>query len=95
MANTRPPLLILDDFGLQSMQPSQQEDLYEVICKRYEKKAMIITSNRDLTEWASIFSNPLIGSAAMDRLVHKRYGNYNRRGKLSIRSIQKQRKKEE
>ena len=49
----------------------QQEDLYEVICERYEKKAMIITSNRDLTEWASVFSNPLIGSAAMDRLVHK------------------------
>jgi DNA replication protein DnaC len=65
------PLLILDDFGLQSMESSQQEDLYEVICERYEKKAMIITSNRDLTEWASVFSNPLIGSAAMDRLVHK------------------------
>lgn len=65
------PLLILDDFGLQSMQPVQQEDLYEVICERYEKKAMIITSNRDLSEWALVFSNPLIGSAAMDRLVHK------------------------
>lgn len=65
------PLLILDDFGLQSMLPLQQEDLYEVICERYEKKAMIITSNRDLSEWASVFSNPLIGSAAMDRLVHK------------------------
>ena len=65
------PLLILDDFGLQSMQPVQQEDLYEVICERYEKKSMIITSNRDLSEWALVFSNPLIGSAAMDRLVHK------------------------
>ncbi|MBA3817155.1 MAG: ATP-binding protein [Parachlamydiaceae bacterium] len=67
----RIPLLILDDFGLQSMEPSQQEDLYEVICERYEKKAMIITSNRDMTEWTAVFSNPLIGSAAMDRLVHK------------------------
>lgn len=65
------PLLILDDFGLQSMQPVQQEDLYEVICERYEKKSMIITSNRDLSEWALVFSNPLIGSAAMDRLVYK------------------------
>lgn len=65
------PLLILDDFGLQSMDPLQQEDLYEVICERYEKRPLIITSNRDLTEWASVFSNPLIGTAAMDRLVHK------------------------
>lgn len=65
------PLLLLDDFGLQSMPEAQQEDLYEVICGRYEKKSLIITSNRDLSEWASAFTNPLIGSAAMDRLVHK------------------------
>ncbi len=65
------PLLILDDFGLQAMDVPEQEDLYEVICERYEKRSTIITSNRDLTEWASVFSNPLIGTAAMDRLVHK------------------------
>ncbi len=65
------PLLILDDFGLQSMQEAQQEDLYEVICERYAKKPMIITSNRDLSEWSSVFANSLIASAAMDRLLHK------------------------
>jgi DNA replication protein DnaC len=65
------PLLILDDFGLQSMSASQQEDLYEVICERYEKRSFIITSNRDLSEWGGVFANPLIASAAMDRLVHK------------------------
>ena len=35
------------------------------------KKAMIITSNRDLSEWPSVFTNGLIASAAMDRLLHK------------------------
>jgi DNA replication protein DnaC len=65
------PLLILDDFGLQSMSEIQQEDLYEVICGRYEKRSLIITSNRDMSEWASAFTNPLVASAAMDRLVHK------------------------
>lgn len=65
------PLLILDDFCLQSAPEAQQEDLYEVICGRYETKSLIITSNRDLSEWASAFTNPLIASAAMDRLVHK------------------------
>jgi DNA replication protein DnaC len=67
----RIPLLILDDFGLQSMDLLQQEDLYEIISARYETKALIITSNRDISEWASIFSNSLIGTAAIDRLVHK------------------------
>ena len=65
------PLLILDDFGLQSLNEAQQEDLYHIIAQRYEKSAMIITSNRDFDEWPSIFSNPLLGTAALDRLVHR------------------------
>lgn len=65
------PLLILDDFGLQPLNSQQQDDLYEIICRRYESASTIITSNRDIGEWISMFSNSLIGSAAVDRLVHK------------------------
>jgi len=65
------PLLIMDDFGLNDLSPVQQNDLYELISARYESASTIITSNRDFSEWLSIFDNPLIGSAAMDRLVHR------------------------
>ena len=65
------PILILDDFGLQSLNEAQQEDLYQMIAQRYEKSSTIITSNRDFNEWPSIFVNPLLGTAALDRLVHK------------------------
>lgn len=65
------PLLILDDFALQDLNEAQQTDLYQLIAERYEKNATIITSNRDFDEWPSIFTNPLLGSAALDRLVHK------------------------
>ncbi len=64
-------MLILDDFGLQPLLAQQQDDLYEIICRRYESTSTIITSNRDVGEWISIFDNPLVGSAAVDRLVHK------------------------
>jgi len=64
-------LLILDDFGLKPLSEEQQSDLYELICERYEKASIIITSNRDFAEWMGVFSNPLMGSAAMDRLVHR------------------------
>ena len=67
----RMPLLVLDDFGLNDLTPVQQNDLYELICARYESASTIITSNREFSEWLSIFENPLIGSAAMDRLVHR------------------------
>ena len=65
------PLLILDDFGLQGINEAQQADLYQLIAERYEKSSTIITSNRDFNEWPSIFTNSLLGSAALDRLVHK------------------------
>ena len=65
------PLLILDDFGLQPLNEAQQDDLYQLIAERYENGSTIITSNRDFDEWPSIFANALLGSAALDRLVHK------------------------
>jgi len=65
------PLLILDDFGLTPYSEEQQADLYELICERYEKSSTVVTSNRDFSEWLAVFSNPLMGSAAMDRLVHR------------------------
>jgi DNA replication protein DnaC len=64
-------LLILDDFGLQELTEEQQKDLYQIIAERYEKKPLILTTNRSISEWPSIFSHPLLGSAAVDRLVHK------------------------
>ncbi len=64
-------LLILDDFGLTPLSEEQQADLYEIICDRYERASTIITSNRDFAEWPTVFANPLMGSAAMDRLVHR------------------------
>ncbi len=64
-------LLILDDFGLIPLPQDQQNDLYEVICERYEKRATIFTSNRDFAEWMTVFDNPLIASAAMDRVIHR------------------------
>lgn len=65
------PVLVLDDFGLQPLDETQQADLYQLIAERYEKHSTIITSNRDFDEWANIFTNPLIGTAALDRLVHR------------------------
>jgi DNA replication protein DnaC len=65
------PLLILDDFGLIPLNKNYQVYLYEIISERYEIASTMITSNRDFSEWIDVFDNPLMGSAAMDRLVHK------------------------
>ncbi len=67
---TSPDLLIVDDLGLRPLHPDEPLDLYEVIQQRYERGAIILTSNRDLEEWYPLFRDPLIASAAMDRLLH-------------------------
>lgn len=63
-------LLVLDDFGLQSISPQAAQDLYEIITERYEHGSLIITSNRAFEEWGEIFANDLLASAALDRLTH-------------------------
>jgi DNA replication protein DnaC len=63
-------LLVLDDFGLQSIPPQSAQDLYEIISERYERHSIIITSNRAFEEWGEIFANDLLSSAALDRLTH-------------------------
>ena len=66
----KPHLLILDDLGLRPLRDSQPDDLHELIRRRYENGSTIITSNRAVEEWYPLFNNPLLASAAMDRLLH-------------------------
>lgn len=63
-------LLVLDDFGLVPLTAQGAEDLYGLICERYERRSILLTSNRAPEEWAGVFGNPLMASAALDRLTH-------------------------
>ncbi len=67
----RADLLVLDDFGLKPMQAPAAQDLYDVINERYEKGAILLTSNRAPAEWATWFADPLLASAGLDRLSHR------------------------
>jgi DNA replication protein DnaC len=67
---TSPNLLILDDLGLRPLKDEEPLDLYDVIRGRYERGAIIVTSNRDEHELFPLFGDPLLASAAMDRLLH-------------------------
>jgi DNA replication protein DnaC len=63
-------LLVLDDFGLLPLSPQAAQDLYQIISERYEHGSMIVTSNRAFEEWAEVFGDNLLASAALDRLTH-------------------------
>src|SRR5256885_16127261 len=37
---------------------------------RYERGAMILTSNRGFAEWGEVFGDPVVATALLDRLLH-------------------------
>lgn len=43
---------------------------FELISARYERRSMLITANQPFGEWNSIFPDPAMTPAAVDRLVH-------------------------
>jgi DNA replication protein DnaC len=69
----QPQLLILDDFGLNSLTSEQAEDFYELIAEKHQKSSFIITSNRSVEAWVELFPDPMMGNAALDRLAHCAY----------------------
>lgn len=68
---TSPALLIVDDLGLRPLSGEEPIDLYEIIRHRYQRGATVLTSNRAVEELAALFGDPLLASAAMDRLLHE------------------------
>ncbi|MFH1950811.1 MAG: IS21-like element helper ATPase IstB [Pseudomonadota bacterium] len=66
----RPDLLIIDDFGLTALTPTQAEDFYEIVTERHLKSSMIITSNRPPQDWVPLFPDPVMANSALDRLAH-------------------------
>lgn len=68
---TTPAMLIIDDLGLRPLASDEPVDLYEVVRQRYERGSIVITSNRDEEELSRLFGDPLLASAAMDRLLHR------------------------
>ena len=65
-----PDLLILDDLGLHKLTAQQSADLYELIIGRHRASSFVITSNRAVEEWLSLFDDPIPGNSALDRLAN-------------------------
>jgi len=65
-----PDLLIIDDFGLSSLNANQAEDFYEIVTERHLKSSIILTSNRPPQDWIPLFPDPVLANSALDRLAH-------------------------
>jgi DNA replication protein DnaC len=66
----RAQLLIIDEIGYLSVGAAAGNLFFQLINARYEKGAMILTSNRGFAEWGEVFGNAVVATALLDRLLH-------------------------
>ena len=66
----KPDLVIIDDLGLKSLPRHSAEYLLEVIMRRDENRAPIMTSNRPLEDWGKLLGDVPSASAILDRFLH-------------------------
>ena len=47
------------------------EEVFDLLDRRKQSSALILTSNRAVEEWADIFPDPILASATIDRLFDR------------------------
>jgi DNA replication protein DnaC len=63
-------LLIVDELGYLPLEPDAAHLFFQLVSRRYETGAMLITSNRSVAEWGTVFADPVVATAILDRLLH-------------------------
>jgi DNA replication protein DnaC len=67
---TKPKLLIVDELGYLPLEPDAAHLMFQLISRRYEKGSLLVTSNLTTSEWGSVFGDPVVATAILDRLLH-------------------------
>lgn len=66
----RPQLLVVDEIGYLPVIPGGGNLFFQLVNARYERGAMILTSNRGFGEWDQVFGDSVVAAALLDRLLH-------------------------
>lgn len=82
----RTDLLVLDDFGLVPLSPSDRRDLLEILEDREGLRSTLVTSQLPVEHWHDAVGDPTIADAILERLAHPAH-----RMKLRGESIRRKR----
>ena len=67
---TYPKVLILDEIGYLPLSREDASLFFRLVARRYEKAAIVLTSNKSFVDWGEIFGDPILATAILDRLLH-------------------------
>jgi len=64
-------VLVLDELGFLPFETPEANFLFELVNARYQRqKSMIITSNKNFSQWEELFPDRVMAVALLDRLLH-------------------------
>src|SRR6185437_14251417 len=66
----KPKLLIIDELGYLPFEPNAAHLFFQLVSRRNERGSLLITSNRSVGEWRTVFSDSVVATAILDRLLH-------------------------
>src|SRR6516225_1480509 len=65
-----PKVLVIDEMGYLPLDELGATIFFQLVSARYERGSIVLTSNKSYGEWGSIFGDPIIATAILDRLLH-------------------------
>jgi len=65
-----PKVLVIDEMGYLPLEDLGATIFFQLVSARYERGSIILTSNKSYGDWGSIFGDPIIATAILDRLLH-------------------------
>ena len=66
----RARLLIIDEVGYEMLDRVAAAHFFRLVCDRYERGSIVITSNKRFAEWGALFGDETLAAAILDRLLH-------------------------
>jgi len=65
-----PKLLVIDEIGYLPLERAEASLFFRLITRRYERAATVLTSNKGFGDWGEVFSDQVVATAILDRLLH-------------------------